>query len=47
MMVGHNLADFDASNFDFSGMPPAVAPLSDPDVFSGEPVDIFDMDALI
>ena len=28
-IVGHNLADLDAGNFDFSGTPPAAEPLSD------------------
>jgi len=46
-IVGHNLADLDASNFDFSGTPPAAAPLDDPDAFAGNPVDVFDVDALI
>lgn len=46
-IVGQNLADLDASNFDFSGTPPAGEPLQDPDAFAGEPVDILDMDALI
>jgi len=46
-IVGQNLADLDASNFDFGGTPPAAAPLNDPDAFAGEPVDVFDMDALI
>lgn len=46
-LVGVSLADLDASNFDFSGAPPAAAPLADPDAFAGEPIDVFDMDALI
>jgi len=47
ILVGQNLADLDASNFDFSGTPPAGEPLDDPDAFAGEPVDVFDIDALI
>ncbi|MEP3888917.1 MAG: calcium-binding protein [Hellea sp.] len=46
-IVGKNLADLDASNFDFSGMPPAGEPLADPDAFAADVVDVFDMDALI
>ena len=46
-IVGKNLADLDASNFDFSGTPPAGEPLSDPDAFAGDVIDVFDMDALI
>jgi len=46
-IVGHNLADLDASNFDFSGMPPAGEPLDNPDAFAADIVDVFDMDALI
>ncbi|MEP3890036.1 MAG: M10 family metallopeptidase C-terminal domain-containing protein [Hellea sp.] len=49
-IVGQNLADLDASNFDFGGTPPAGEPLSDPDAFAAEPFDdmaMFDMDALI
>lgn len=46
-IVGHNLADLDASNFDFSGMPPSNEPLDDPDAFAGTAADLLDMDALI
>ena len=46
-IVGRNLADLDAGNFDFSGTPPAGEPLSDPDAFAADVVDVFDMDALI
>jgi len=46
-IVGHNLADLDASNFDFSGTPLAAEPLIDPDAFAADVADIFDMDALI
>ena len=46
-IVGRNLAELDASNFDFSGTPPAAAPLSDPDAFAADIIDAFDMDALI
>lgn len=46
-IVGQNLSDLDASNFDFSGTPPAAAPLDNPDAFAADPVDVFDMDALI
>ncbi|MEP3891412.1 MAG: hypothetical protein ABJN69_13215 [Hellea sp.] len=46
-IVGRNLADLDAGNFDFSGMPPASEPLNDPDAFAADIVDIFDVDALI
>ncbi|WP_162143788.1 calcium-binding protein [Hellea balneolensis] len=46
-IVGHNLSDLDASNFDFGGTPPAAAPLTVPDAFAGDPIDVFDMDALI
>ena len=46
-IVGRNLAELDASNFDFSGIPPAAAPLSDPDAFAADIIDAFDMDALI
>ncbi|MEP3892218.1 MAG: calcium-binding protein [Hellea sp.] len=46
-IVGHNLADLLAGNFDFSGTPPAAQPLSDPDAFSADIVEVFDMDALI
>ncbi|MEP3890877.1 MAG: hypothetical protein ABJN69_10440 [Hellea sp.] len=46
-IVGLNLADLDAGNFDLSGTPPAAEPLSDPDAFAADIVDVFDMDALI
>ena len=46
-IVGQNLTDLDASNFDFSGTPPAAQPLNDPDAFAADLVDVFDMDALI
>ena len=52
-IVGHNLADLDASNFDFSGSPatislPSDASLAAEDVFAeAEMADVFDMDALI
>ena len=47
IVLGQNLADLDASNFDFGGTPPAAAPLDDADVFAADIVDTFDMDALI
>ncbi|MEP3890878.1 MAG: cadherin-like domain-containing protein [Hellea sp.] len=50
-IVGRNIADISASDFDFSGTPPAgetlSEPLSDPDAFAADIVDVFDMDALI
>ena len=50
-IVGQNLADLDASNFDFSGTPPSAEPLSDPDAFAADDFEdmsgMFDMDALI
>ena len=46
-LIGRNLADLDASNFDFSSMPLAAEPLNDPDAFAEAPVDVMDMDALI
>ena len=46
-IVGHNLADLDASNFDFSGIPPAGEPLDNPDAFAADIVDVFYLDALI
>ena len=50
-VVGRNIADLSASDFDFGGTPPAGEPLneplSDPDAFAADIVDVFDMDALI
>ena len=53
-IVGQNLSDLDASNFDFGGTAPAApAPAAGPtsaegpDAFSADIVDVFDMDALI
>ena len=50
-IIGQNLADLDASNFDFSGtapagQPPAAAFALDFDIFAADMVDIFDMEAL-
>ncbi|WP_026942580.1 NF038122 family metalloprotease [Hellea balneolensis] len=46
-IVGRNIADLSASDFDFGGTPPAAVPLNDPNAFAAEPEEIFDMDALI
>ncbi|WP_051279296.1 M10 family metallopeptidase [Hellea balneolensis] len=50
-IVGHSLADLDASNFDFGGAPSAPPPASqapaDTNAFAADPADVFDMDALI
>ena len=51
-IVGQNMADLSASNFDFGGTapsapPPAAGPAQDTDVFAGDIADVFDMDALI
>ncbi|WP_026942236.1 M10 family metallopeptidase C-terminal domain-containing protein [Hellea balneolensis] len=51
-IVGQNLSDLDASNFDFSGTAPSAPPLAgealdDSDAFSADIIDVFDMDALI
>jgi len=54
-IVGQNLADLDASNFDFSGNAPSAPspagqlPAEDPeaDLFGADMVDTFNMDALI
>ena len=46
-LVGVNIADLSASNFNFDGIPPAAASLNDPDLFAAEMADVFDMDALI
>lgn len=46
-VVGRNIADLDAGDFDFSGTPPAGEPLDNPDAFAADVVDVFDMDALI
>ena len=51
-IVGKNLADLDASNFDFGGTAPAAPPpagetLDDSDAFAADITDAFDMDALI
>lgn len=46
-LTGINIADLSASNFDFSGMLPAGEPLDDLDAFAADPIDVFDMDALI
>ncbi|MEP3888988.1 MAG: NF038122 family metalloprotease [Hellea sp.] len=46
-VVGRNIADLSAGDFDFSGTPPASEPLDDPDAFAADIVDTFDMDALI
>ena len=45
-IVGFNLADLPNNTFTFQG-PLFSAPLNDPDAFSADIVDIFDMDALI
>jgi len=37
-IVGQNLADLDAADFDFSGIPPAAEMLDDPDAFASEPL---------
>ena len=41
------MADFDVSNFDFSGTPSLGELLDNFDIFAAEPVDAFDVDALI
>ena len=46
-LVGLNIADLSASNFDFSGIPPAAIALPDSGAFAGETIDAFDVDALI
>ena len=45
-IVGVNLADLPSGTFTFDG-PLFSAPLNDPDAFSADIVDVFDMDALI
>ena len=46
-IVGHNLADLNAANFNFSGTPPAAQPLADPYDFAADITDVFDMYALM
>ena len=45
--MGVNIADLSASNFDFGGIPPEGEFTESEDIFAGEFVDVFDMDALI
>ena len=45
-VVGRNLADLDANDFDFGGTPPAAQSLQDPDAFASEPLSFDDVVAL-
>ncbi len=49
-VVGCNIADLDADDFDFGGTPPAASSFAAPidsDAFAADMVDAFNMDALI
>ena len=46
-LVGVNIADLSASNFNSDGITPAASSLTHSDLSAAEMVDVFDMDALI
>jgi len=45
-IIGQNLADLDASDFDFSGVPPAAEMLDDSDAFASEPLSFDEIVAI-
>ena len=46
-LVGVNIVDLSASNFDFGGIPPATIAPPNSDIIASETIDAFDVDALV